>query len=62
MADDALDVSKMNVRPGCKQRIMRDMAWDGRVWKPLVPLGSMRFHGSTGFPEFPWFLWFHWVP
>ena len=33
MADDALDVNKMNVRPGGKQRIMRDTTWDGRVWK-----------------------------
>ena len=33
MADDALDVSKMNVKPGGKQRIMRDTTWNGRVWK-----------------------------
>ena len=33
MADDALDVNKMNVRPGGKQRIMRDTTWNGRVWK-----------------------------
>ena len=33
MADDALDVSKMNVRPGGKQRIMRDTVWNGRAWK-----------------------------
>ena len=32
-ADDALDVNKMNVRPGGKQRIMRDTTWNGRVWK-----------------------------
>ena len=31
MADDALDVSKMNVRPGAKQRIMRDTTWNGIV-------------------------------
>ena len=27
MADDALDVTKMNVKPGGKQRIMRDTVW-----------------------------------
>ena len=32
MADDALDVNKMNVRPGGKQRIMHDTVWDGRIW------------------------------
>ena len=30
MADDALDVSKMNVNPGGKQRKMRDGWWGGR--------------------------------
>lgn len=33
MADDALDVTKMNVKPGGKQRIMRDTVWNGRRWK-----------------------------
>ena len=33
MADDALDVSKINVKPGGKQRIMRDTTWNGKVWK-----------------------------
>ena len=33
MADDALDVNKMNVKPGGKQRIMRDTTWNGKVWK-----------------------------
>ena len=28
-----LDVGKMNVKPGGKQRIMRDTVWDGKVWK-----------------------------
>ena len=32
MADDALDVSKMNVKPGGKQRIMRDTTWNGKIW------------------------------
>ena len=31
--DEALDVNRMNVRPGGKQRIMRDTTWNGRVWK-----------------------------
>ena len=29
MADDALDVNKMNVRPGGKQRLMDDTLWNG---------------------------------
>ena len=33
MADDTLDVSKMNVKPGGKQRIMRDTTWNGKIWK-----------------------------
>ena len=33
MADDAFDVNKMNVRPGGKQRIMRETTWNGKVWK-----------------------------
>ena len=33
MADDALDVNKMNVKPGGKQRIMRDTTWNGKIWK-----------------------------
>ena len=32
MADDALDLSKMNVHPGGKQRIMRDTSWNGKEW------------------------------
>ena len=30
MTDDALDVSKMNVNPGGKQRVMRDGWWGGK--------------------------------
>ena len=30
MAEDSLDVSKMNVGPGGKQRVMRDGFWDGK--------------------------------
>ena len=33
MADDALDISKINVKPGGKQRIMRDTVWNDKVWK-----------------------------
>ena len=29
----ALDVNKMNVKPGGKQRIMRDTTWNGKIWK-----------------------------
>ena len=32
MADDALDVNKMNVKPGGKQRIMRDTTWNGKMY------------------------------
>ena len=42
MADDALNVRRMNIKPGGKQRIMlRDTMWDGRIWK-------MYFTDSTG--------------
>ena len=33
MADDALDVAKMNVKPGGKQPIMHDTIWNGKRWK-----------------------------
>ena len=33
MADDALDVNHMNVKPGGKQRIMCDTEYQGRVQK-----------------------------
>ena len=33
LADDALDANKMNVKPGGKQRIMRDTVWDGKTQK-----------------------------
>ena len=33
MADDALDVNRMNVKSGGKQRIMRDTVYDGRTQK-----------------------------
>ena len=31
MADDALDVNKMNVLPGGKQRVMHDTVWHGKA-------------------------------
>jgi len=33
MADDALDVNHMNVKPGGKQRLMRDTQYDGKTQK-----------------------------
>lgn len=38
-ADDALDVNKMNVNPGGKQRVMRDTVWQGQVQKMNISLG-----------------------
>ena len=39
MADDALDVTKMNVNPGGAQRKMRDTVWQGQVQKMTFNLG-----------------------
>ena len=41
MADDPLDVNKMNVNPGGKQRVMRDGHgfWDGKVHKMNYAIG-----------------------
>ena len=39
MADDALDVNKMNVNPGGKQRIMRDTVWQGKAQSLTFSLG-----------------------
>lgn len=39
MADDSLDVNQMNVRPGGKQRVMRDGMFDGRVQKMVTSNG-----------------------
>ena len=33
IADDALEVGKMNVKPGGKQKIMHDMTCNGRILK-----------------------------
>jgi len=39
MADDSLDVNKMNVNPGGKQRIMHDGFYDGKVQKMNYAIG-----------------------
>ena len=39
MPDDALDVSKMNVNPGGKQRVMRDGWWGGKPQSMNFSLG-----------------------
>ena len=39
MPDDALDVSKMNVNPGGKQRIIKDGWWRGKPQKMNFSLG-----------------------
>ena len=43
MSDDALDASKMNVKPGGKQRVMRDGMWNGKAQRMVdhrgVPKG-----------------------
>ena len=39
MAEDSLDVSKMNVKPGGKQRVMRDGWWNGKPQKMNYSLG-----------------------
>ena len=40
--DDALDVSKMNLNPGGKQRVMQDKFWDGK---------TQRMVNSSGIPK-----------
>ena len=39
MPHDALDVNAMNVKPGGKQRVMRDGFWNGKVQKMNFSLG-----------------------
>ena len=39
MAEDSLDVSKMNVNPGGKQRVMHDGWWNGKPQKMNYSLG-----------------------
>ena len=43
MAYDAVDVNKMNIRPGGKQRIMHDLIWNGKKWR----MYSMACDGTT---------------
>ena len=42
MPEDALDVSKMNVSPGGKQRVMRDGWWGGKPQSMNFSLGIPR--------------------
>ena len=42
MSDDALDVNKMDVKPGGKQRVMRDGWFNGRVQKMNTSLVFQR--------------------
>ena len=37
--EDALNVERMNVRPGGKQVVMRDTVWNGEVQKMILPDG-----------------------
>ena len=39
MPHDALDINAMNVKPGGKQRVMRDGFWNGKVQKMIFSLG-----------------------
>ena len=39
MADDALDVNQMNVKPGVKQRVMHNTMWQGCVQKMIFSDG-----------------------
>ena len=38
-AEDALNASKMNARPGSKQPLMRDTVWQGRVQRMVFSIG-----------------------
>ena len=40
VSDNALSAEKMNVKPGGKQPIMRDGAWNGQVQKMTLPDGT----------------------
>jgi len=42
MPDDALDVSKMNVNPRGKQRVMRDGFWNGKPQEMNYSLGVLK--------------------
>lgn len=52
MPDDALDVSKMNVKPGGKQRVMRNGWWAGKVQKMMdahgIPKGMKQVLHERG--------------
>ncbi len=38
-AEDALDVNRMNVKPGSKQAVMHDTTWNGQPQKLVFNLG-----------------------
>ena len=40
MADNVMDVNKMNVKPGGKPRVMRDTVWQSRVKKMNYSVGK----------------------
>ena len=42
VADDSLNVDKMNVQPGGKQPAMRNTTWQGRVQQMVYPDGTLK--------------------
>ena len=40
MADNVMDVNKMNAKPGGKPRVMRDTVWQSRVKKMNYSVGK----------------------
>ncbi len=49
VADDSLNVDKMNVHPGGKQPVMRDSVWDGKSQRMVYPDGVPK--GTTAILE-----------
>ena len=49
MAEDSLDITKMNVKPGGKQRVMRDKWWNGKPQKMNYSLGIPKGLRKRGF-------------
>ena len=39
ITEDSLDLTKMNVNPGGKQKVMRDGFWEGKVQKINYAIG-----------------------
>ena len=42
LAEDALDASKMNLKPGGKQPRMHDTVWNGKVQRMVFPDGTAK--------------------